>query len=155
MKNLRASVSVAAFAVMGVVVAGLAAGQEAPRVHPLSEHAFGASLSTDRAVYRSGEPIRMTFEVFNYMPTPVRFDFTSGQRYDLVIEDRQGSEVWRWSAGRMFTMALGQETLDPAKPRLTYEAKHTATLEPGRYKIKGLLTDVSRRISATVTVEVQ
>ena len=152
---MRNVIVVTAFVVAGVVAAGLAAGQEAPRVDPLSEQVFGASLSTDQAIYRSGEPIRITFEVFNYTPTPVRFDFTSGQRYDLIIEDRQGNEVWRWSAGRMFTMALGQETLEPAKPRLTYEADHTARLEPGRYKIKGLLTDVSRRISATVTVEVQ
>ncbi len=152
---MRNVIVVTAFVVAGVVAAGLAAAQEAPRVDPLSEHAFGASLSTDRAVYRSGDPIRITFEVFNYTPTPVRFDFTSGQRYDLIIEDRQGNEVWRWSAGRMFTMALGQETLEPAKPRLTYEADHTARLEPGRYKIKGLLTDVSRRISATIGVEVK
>ena len=152
---MRNVIVVTAFVVAGVLAAGLAAGQEAPRVDPLSEHAFGASLSTDRAIYRSGEPIRITFEVFNYTPTPVRFDFTSGQRYDLIIEDRQGNEVWRWSAGRMFTMVLGQETLEPANPRLTYEAEHTARLEPGRYKIKGLLTDVSRRISATIGMEVQ
>ena len=152
---MRNVIVVTAFVVAGVLTAGLAAGQEAPRVDPLSEQVFGASLSTDQAIYRSGEPIRIIFEVFNYTPTPVRFDFTSGQRYDLVIEDRQGNEVWRWSAGRMFTMALGQETLEPAKPRLTYEAEYTARLEPGRYKIKGLLTDVSRRISATIGMEVQ
>ena len=112
-------------------------------------------LSTDQAVYRPGETIRITFEVFNHTPAPVRFDFTSGQRYDVVIEDDRGGEVWRWSAGRMFTMALGRETLGPAKPRLTYEAEYTAGLEPGRYHIKGLLTDESRRISATIGVEVR
>ena len=62
---MRNVIVVTAFVVAGVLAAGLAAGQEAPRVDPLSEHAFGASLSTDRAVYRSGEPIRITFEVFN------------------------------------------------------------------------------------------
>ena len=142
----------------GVLAAVFAEGTraQASAAEPLPQQGgFGAFLSTDKAVYRPGQPIRITFEVFNHTPTPVRFDFASGQRYDLVIEDRQGDEVWRWSAGRMFTMALGQETLGPAKPRLTYEAEHTARLEPGRYKIKGLLTDVSRRISATIGVEVQ
>jgi len=116
---------------------------------------FGASLRTDQAVYRSGEPIRITFEVFNHAPTPVRFDFTSSQRYDVVIEDQQGKEIWRWSSGRMFTMALGQETVGPAKPQLTYEAEYTAKLKAGRYGIKGLLTDANRQISATISVEVR
>ena len=112
-------------------------------------------LSTDQPLYRSGETVRITFEVFNHTPTPVRFDFTSSQRYDVVIEDQQGKEIWRWSGDRMFTMALGQETLGPAKPRLTYEAEYTAKLKPGTYKIKGLLTNVNRPISATIGVEVR
>ncbi len=158
MRKASVTAILAGCAVLGSIAAGLAAGtggQSALGPEGPKSVGFGASLSTDQRVYRSGEPIRITFEVFNHTPRPARFDFTSGQRFDIVIEDQQGKEVWRWSEGRLFTMALGQETLGPATPRLTYEAEHTAKLEPGRYKIKGLLTDVSRRISATISVEVQ
>ena len=158
MRNVSFTAIVTGFVIAGLVAAMFAAGNrtQSAGAGPLpKQHAFGASLSTDQAVYRSGEPIRITFEVFNHTPTPVRFDFTSSQRYDVVIEDQQGKEIWRWSGDRMFTMALGQETLGPAKPRLTYEAEYTAKLKAGRYGIKGLLTDANRQISATISVEVQ
>ena len=123
---------------MGVVAAGLAAGQEPRRVEPYPlAGGFGAAVGTDRPVYRVGVPIRITFEVFNHNPTPVRFDFASAQRFDLVIEDARGQEVWRWSAGRLFAMVMGQETLGPERPRLVYEAELTERLAPGRYRIKG------------------
>ena len=142
----------------GVLAAVFAEGTraQASAVEPLpQQRGFGAFLSTDKAVYRPGQPIRITFEVFNHTPTPVRFDFTSSQRYDIVIEDQQGKEIWRWSADRMFTMALGQETLGPAKPRLTYKVEYTAKLVSGTHKITSLLTDANRQISATISVDVQ
>lgn len=37
--------------------------------------------------------------------------FPSGQRMDIVITRSDGSSCWRWSDGRMFTMALAAVTL--------------------------------------------
>ena len=128
--------------------AGALAAQESPS-------GFGASLATDQPVYRPAQPILITFEVFNHTPAPVRFNFTSGQRFDVVIEDDGGNEMWRWSAGRMFAMALGRETLGPGNPRLIYETEYADRLEPGRYKIIGILTDMRRQTSATISVEVR
>ncbi len=119
------------------------------------ERGFGASLRTDQAIYRSGEPIRITFEVFNHTPKPVRFDFNTAQRYDVTIEDRQGKEVWRWSAGRAFAMFLGQETVGPDNPLLIFEAEFTGTLAPGSYRIKALLTDRNREVAARMGLEVR
>ncbi len=120
-----------------------------------TQRGFGAAIATDRPVYRPGQPMAITFEVFNHTPAPVRFEFTSGQRYDVVIEDGGGGEVWRWSAGRMFTMALGRETLGPGNPRLIYETEYAGRLEPGRYRITGILTDARRQASAPVGVDVR
>lgn len=156
MRSVRAVIT--GFVVVGAVAAMLATGEgtQSEAAGPAPEQdAFGASLSTDQAIYRSGEPIRITFEVFNHTPAPVRFDFPSRQRYDLLVEDPEGEESWRWSADRMFAMVLGQETLGPGKPRLVYEADCSARLEPGTYEIKGFLTAVNRAVSATITVEVR
>ena len=120
-----------------------------------SSSGYGASLATDQPVYRPGQPILITFEVFNHTPAPVRIGFTSGKRFDVVIEDDKGGEVWRWSAGRMFTMAMGRETLGPGNPRLIYEIEYAAHLEPGLYKLIGMLTDMRRQTSATISVEVR
>lgn len=141
--------------VAGLGLAGFAVGQEAPRVDPLSEPAFGSSLSTDRAVYRTGEPIRITFEVTNRTPTAVRLKFTSAQRFDFVIANAAGNEVWRWSAGRMFATVMGQETLGPDSPRLVYEATFAGELAHGAYRIKAWLTDGTRRFSAAFGIEVR
>ena len=116
---------------------------------------FGAYIATDQASYRPGQPIVIAFAVFNRTPHPVRLDFTSGQRFDAVIVDRGGREIWRWSAGRMFTMALGQEMVGPGNPRLAFEAEFAGSLAPGRYTVTGLLADAGRRLSASVAVDVQ
>lgn len=156
MTNPSVRAAVVACVLTGFVGVGLAAGEEPRQVELLPvESGFGAVVSTDRPVYRVGGPIRITFVVFNHTPTPVRFDFASGQRYDVVIENQAGKEIWRWSAGRMFTMALGQETLGPERRRLVYEAEITERLAPGRYRIKGVLADNARHLSASVEIEVQ
>ena len=116
---------------------------------------FGAGLATDSPVYRPGQPILITFEVFNHTSVPVRLDFNSGQRYDFVIEDNGGNEIWRWSAGKMFTMAMGQEELGPGNSRLIYEIEYAARLKPGQYKVIGILTDARRQTSATISVDVE
>ena len=157
-RGLRIPAIVAACLTMGLAAARIAAAQEAPApVFDLVQVAsgFGATMTTDRAHYRSGDTIRITFEVFNHTPAPVRFDFGTGQRYDVIIEDRQGNEVWRWSQGRMFTMALGQETVGPANPRLSYEIEVKADLAPGRYWIEGVLADTAGQLSAIVSVRVE
>jgi len=41
-----------------------------------------------------------------------RIDLRSGQRYDFIVS-RDGREVWRWSADKMFTQALTTITLGP------------------------------------------
>ena len=139
----------------GLVITALAGTRAtAAELSPVTQ-GFGAVLATDRPIYRPGQPIQITFEVFNHTPDPVRIDFTSGQRYDVVIEDDSGNEVWRWSGGRMFTMAMGQETLGPGNPRLIYEIEYADRLEPGRYKIIGILSDARRQTSATISVEVR
>ena len=151
MRIARLNTMAKACVVAGLIVAmftGALAAQESPS-------GFGARLATDQPVYRPAQPILITFEVFNHTPAPVRFDFTSGQRFDVVIENDEGSEVWRWSAGKMFTMAMGQETLGPGNPRLIYETEYADRLEPGRYQIIGVLTDVRRQTSATISVEVR
>ena len=158
MRKMSVTAIVAGWVLVVFIAVGLTAGTggqssgvpAAPRFI-----GFGASLSADQAVYRSGEPISITFEIFNHAPRPVRLTFATSQRFDVVIEDNKGGESWRWSSGRMFAMVLGEETVGPAKPRLIYEAQYVDKLQPGRYKIKGVLTDTENRVSAVITVLVE
>jgi hypothetical protein len=137
-------------AVLVLLLTGFTASGQSP-----ATEGFGVALGADKATYKSGEAIRITLEVFNTAAEPVRLDFSTGQRYDFVLQDAQQKEVWRWSAGQMFTMALGSETLGPGRPRLQYREECALKLAPGVYTVTGLLADVERRVSATTKITVQ
>ena len=113
------------------------------------------SLTTNRTVYQSGEPIHIRFAMVNHTGTPILLEFTSSQRFDVTIEDTHGNEVWRWSAGHMFATVMGHETLGPEDPRLTYEAVFKDSLSPGPYRVRVWLTDARQHFSSTIGIEVR
>lgn len=63
-----------------------------------------------------------------------------------------GDPVWRYGTGRMFTQALGSETLEPGESA-TYKATWTDP-PPGRYRIVGEVTAEERDPTATAIVEI-
>jgi hypothetical protein len=81
--------------------------------------------------------VTFRFEVTNEGSSPAELNFRSGRQADVAVTDvDSGDEVWRWSAGRMFTQALTSEQLAPGEtlvqtytwsdpPAGTYEAEAT------------------------------
>lgn len=116
---------------------------------------LGVSLASDKSIYAHGAPVVLAFEAINRSAAPVTLDFASAQRFDVALFDEAGREVWRWSAGRMFGQALGQETLGPDRPRLAYVATFSGRLKPGSYRARAWLTDRSGNYSATLGVRVR
>ncbi|NCA13507.1 MAG: hypothetical protein EBS89_05150 [Proteobacteria bacterium] len=43
--------------------------------------------------------------------------FRTGQYCDVMVTAADGSFIWRWAAGRMFTQALREILLDPGQTR--------------------------------------
>ncbi len=113
---------------------------------------YGISLSTDKRSYNIDEPIIVNLKIFNYAEEEVTFHFNSSQRYDFIIEDEKGEEIWRWSEDKMFAMVLGEETIGPTNPELIYTEKFTNKLACGYYKITGVFTVQDRPISANVMI---
>ncbi|GAE25236.1 intracellular proteinase inhibitor [Halalkalibacter wakoensis JCM 9140] len=58
--------------------------------------------------------------VKNNQETQATIDFSSGQKYEIVFIDQDGNEVYRYSDGRMFTMALVHESFEPGET-MTFE----------------------------------
>jgi hypothetical protein len=59
---------------------------------------------------KRGQSVRLTIRLLNNSGQPTTLTFGSSQRYDFWITS--GSrEVWRWSAGRMFTQDIGHQEL--------------------------------------------
>jgi hypothetical protein len=116
---------------------------------------YGISLTTDKMSYSIGEPIKMILKIFNYTEEDIAFHFNTAQRHDFIIEDDEGSEIWRWSEGRMFAQMLGEEILGPSNLEIIYKAEYKDKLIPGYYKITGIFVTRDRPMSGSIVIEVK
>ena len=94
--------------------------------------------------------VEFEFRVRNTGDEPVELQFRSSKAADIAVLD-DGEEVWRWSAGRMFTQALQSRTLAPGE-----SASHQFTWDDpqsGTYTARGTLeADKDAQATTTVTV---
>ena len=116
---------------------------------------YGISMTTDKMNYSVGEPIKMMFKVFNYTEENVVFHFNGSQRYDFIIEDEEGNEIWCWSKDMMFAMVLDEETLGPDNLEGIYTAEYKDRLSPGYYKVTGIFVARDRPMSGSIIIEVK
>lgn len=120
-------------ALLGVLLVCLACapkGAPAPAAEPLL-----ASVQANT----TGDSVHFVLQVTNTSTAPVELNFSSAQRFDFSVE-RDGRNVWTWSADRMFAQALGTETLAAGETR-----RYEATWRPGpgtsgEYVVTGTLT---------------
>jgi hypothetical protein len=112
-------------------------------------------ISTDKPVYKVGEPIELSLRLVNGTQDEVSLEFSDSQRYDFVIRDPAGKEVWRWSSDQVFAQVLGSEIVGPAHPQLEFQTRFSGALDQGVYQIEGILPARSHRLSATLTVQVR
>ena len=82
----------------------------APPSAPAAEGPLVASLS----VRTGAAAVEMALQVTNASEAPVEVTFPSGQSYDFSVRQR-GTELWRWSAGQMFTQAVRTTVLAPGE----------------------------------------
>lgn len=116
---------------------------------------YGISMMTDKTNYSVGDTITMTLKVFNYTEEDIIFHFNTSQRYDFIIEDEEGNEVWRWSKDMMFAMVLGEETLGPTNTEIIYTAEYKDKLNPGYYKVTGIFVVTDRPMSGNIIIIVK
>ena len=116
---------------------------------------YGISIMTDKMSYSVGDPIIMTLKVFNYTEEDIAFYFNTSQRYDFIIEDEEGNEIWRWSQDIMFAMVLGEETLGPTNIEIIYTVEYNGKLSSGYYKITGIFVVQDRPMSGSIIIEVR
>lgn len=116
---------------------------------------YGISMMTDKMSYSVGEPIVMTLKIFNYTEEDTAFHFNTSQRYDFIIEDKKGNEIWHWSQDMMFAMVLGEEIIGPHNPEAIYTAEYKGKLSPGYYKITGIFVVQDRSMSGNIIIMVK
>lgn len=110
---------------------------------------FELSLTTNRATYRPGDTVSVRLTVRNRSDRPITIGFSSGQRYDFVVENEQGRTLYQWSAGRGFIQMQGEEKVPPGG-RLVYRDRVAAPEVPGSYRLTGMLASASHPLAASV-----
>lgn len=96
------------------------------------------------------EGVELQLTAGNEGDDAVTLSFRDAQRAEFVATDDQ--EVWRWSDGRMFTMATGSETLEPGE-----DVSIDATWpDPpsGEYEVRAWLTAEDADAAAEASVAV-
>lgn len=99
-------------------------------------------VTTDKPVYKQGEPIAMALTVLNQGSKTYEAQFSSSKIYDFYLYDAEERLVWKWSGDKMFAMALINKRLEPKQP-LTYVETFNQILlsgkqlEPGKYRLVG------------------
>lgn len=71
-----------------------------------------------------GRDVRFTLAVSNDSRKRVELDFPDGRTHDFIVLDSTGREVWRWSAGRMFTQGMRNRLLDARDSAVYAERWH-------------------------------
>src|SRR5574340_97832 len=106
----------------------------------------GFTLTLDQTVYR-GTPMLARLTIRNTQDAPLRLNFTSGQRYDLVIRNDKGEVVYQWSRGKFFTLALGTEVIGPGEKNWAITVP-LDDIPNGHYVVEGWLTTAGPRAYA-------
>ncbi len=122
------------------------------------------SLTIDRPVYTANlmPPVvpdnaiprlyaRMTLR--NTTATPVTLEFATGQQFEMVLWNDQGTPAWRWSDGRAFTQAFHNITVSKGEKVWTETIRLAAAdaaggmgpLPEGRYVLECWLTTTEGR----------
>lgn len=91
------------------------------------------------------DSVRLVLHVTNPSSRPAVLEFSSGQRYDFAVRTEAGADVWRWSADRSFTQALGSETIAPGGT-LDYAAVWLPGARTGSFVAIGELTSTSHPV---------
>jgi len=120
---------------------------------------YGISVTTDKVEYSIGTPIEMALKIFNYTDEDVTFNFNTSQRYDFIIEDEKGKEIWCWSKGYVFCQVFGKETLGPNNPEIIYgvlyPTEENEKLKSGRYKIIGIFIAKDKPMSSNIFISIK
>ena len=91
-----------------------------PCVPPLSAPAAAAPpLEVGATIEPGPNAVGITFVVTatNRTDAPLSLTFRTGQYCDVMVTAADGTFIWRWAAGRMFTQAIREVSLDPGQAR--------------------------------------
>jgi hypothetical protein len=98
-----------------------------------SDNGLTLSVSFDEPL-RTGKAVTWALGVENRAQAAVTLRFSSGKDGDVSLR-REGREVYRWSAGRLFSQALREVTLAPGDSHDFRLEERSLGLAAGGYEL--------------------
>ncbi|KMM57874.1 proteinase inhibitor [Bacillus glycinifermentans] len=108
-------------------------GGSGPAKEVLGEMSNGSVVLTVEPVQKQ-DGIEFRMSVVNHSDEAVAFEFSSGQKFELIVSDKEGNERYRYSKGKMFTQAFQTMTLNP-KETYDFTDVWKEVPEPGVYDV--------------------
>ena len=96
----------------------------------------------------------MNLDVRNNTKKMVELQFASGKTYEFVVTDAGGKEVWRWSAGRMFTQGM-QNKLVKSRDVTTFSENWDAKDMHGKFTATATLLSENHPVQESVEFELK
>ena len=90
-------------------------------------------------VQTKGRDAQFALTIKNVGNKHAELDFANGQRYDFVVIDSVGREVWHWSSGRMFTQIVQNKQLGSGESMRVSETWKKPPVAPGKYTVVATL----------------
>ena len=121
---------------------------------------YSAVQLTDKVVKHLGQTAdQLTFRIVNDSGSAVKYDFSSGQQIDLIVNDSAGTEVWNYGKSRTFKPLITHHTLKKGQA-LTYivlwdrRDQGAKPVPAGVYTVTASLKTLPRLvISSTSTID--
>ena len=114
--------------------------------------ADSAVIDASLVVRQSSDGVRFALAIANGSKHRLEVSFPDGQTREFLVLDAAGREVWRWSAGRLFTQAM-QSKLLTVGDTVTF-AERWRDAAPGTYTVVATLRSdnfpVTRRAAFVV-----
>lgn len=96
-------------------------------------------LETSALYTYNGEKVVFTIELMNQHENTRQLTFSSGQQFEITVTNEGGDEVYRYSDGKAFTMALVERELAPGEI-LSWQEAWDLTDKSGDRVPEGLYT---------------
>ena len=112
---------------------------QSPRITRSSAARPEVKIVSQFDVQTKGRDAQFALTVKNVGNKHAELDFANGQRYDFVVIDSAGREVWHWSTGRMFTQSVQNKQLGSGETMRVSETWKKPSVAPGKYTVVATL----------------
>jgi len=121
---------------------------------------FGVEIEVSKQLVVSPEKAVITLRVFNGTTQPVTLNFQEQPPQDIVVKDKEGKEVWRWSHGKIFPAVIPPSVTVRKKKPLVFEQpwdlkdNNGNVVGMGTYMVKGVVRSKPCSMKAATILEI-